>query len=72
MKIGSIIRHLKIVLRLFCLLLLILGVAEIFLRFYYASNPARILYTRSYESGKGHALAAEIVAATLLTDKPEE
>lgn len=32
-----------------------LGGTEIFLRFYYASNPEDILYSRSYESGKGIA-----------------
>lgn len=35
--------------------MLILGVAELLLRFYYASNPENILYSRSYESGKGVA-----------------
>lgn len=49
------INTLGIVLRLFTLLLLIFGLAEIFLRFYYASNPENILYSKSYESGKGIA-----------------
>lgn len=35
--------------------MLLLGMAEILLRFYYASNPENILYSRSYESGKGIA-----------------
>ena len=46
---------LQTVLQLCCLLLLILGGTEIFLRLYYASNPENILYSRSYESGKGIA-----------------
>jgi len=55
----SIPSHLRIFLLSFCFLLLLFGVAEIFLRIYYASNPEIILYSKSYESGKGIAHIAD-------------
>lgn len=45
--------YLKIVFLLLFLFVLLFALGEIFLRFYFASDPQNILYSRSYEKSKG-------------------